>query len=128
MAVFVFIRDADAILLVRQNYAPQYWSLPGGVVEAGETLEQAAVREAKEETGLDIRLRRVVALYSKLEEDALAITFDAEATGGKISPSSESLECRYFPLDDLPDHVRGHFAGRVRDYLANKPSAIFRQD
>lgn len=58
-------------MLVRQNYGQGYWSLPGGKMEAGESIDQAAIREVKEETGLDIRLKRVVGLYSKPGENAI---------------------------------------------------------
>ena len=90
IAVFVFIRQGDAILLVRQSYGKRYWSLPGGVVEAGESLDQAAIREVKEETGLDIEIRRVVGLYSKPDEEALAITLEGVVVGGMLSPTTRS--------------------------------------
>ena len=56
VVALVFICKEESILLVRQNYTKKYWSLPGGVMEAGESLDQTAIREVKEETGLDIRL------------------------------------------------------------------------
>jgi 8-oxo-dGTP diphosphatase len=48
VVALVFIRQGDSILLVRQNYGQRFWSLPGGAVELGESLEQAAVREVRE--------------------------------------------------------------------------------
>jgi 8-oxo-dGTP pyrophosphatase MutT (NUDIX family) len=56
VTALVFIARGDELLLVRQSYGKRYWSLPGGSMEHGESVEQAAVREAKEETGLDVRL------------------------------------------------------------------------
>jgi 8-oxo-dGTP pyrophosphatase MutT (NUDIX family) len=52
VAALVFIRQGDGILLVRQSYGAGYWSLPGGVVKAGESIEEAARREVREEAGL----------------------------------------------------------------------------
>ena len=74
------------ILMVR-NVDNGRWSLPGGEVEGNETLEEAAVREAKEETGLDIQVFGIVAVneavLEKYDEHALFITFRAEIAGGR---------------------------------------------
>lgn len=64
VAVLVFIQKQDRILLVKQGYGHQYWSLPGGVMESSDSIEQSAVREVREETGLDIYLGRLVGVYS----------------------------------------------------------------
>lgn len=124
VAVFAFIQQNDALLLVRQGTGSQYWSLPGGVVEAGESLHEAAVREVKEETGLDVRVGRMVGVYSKVSEDGLAITFEAEVTGGTVHADNEILECRWFPLISLPEHVRSHFRQRVADFLAKSSQTL----
>ena len=126
IAVFVFIRQDDALLLVRQSYGKRYWSLPGGVVEANETLDQAAIREVKEETGLDIKIQRVVGLYSKPDEGALAITVEGKIIGGSLKPDCEISECGYFEKDNFPEPVREHFHQRLSDYFSNQTSAYFR--
>lgn len=128
LVVLVLIQDEDAVLLVRQGCGEQYWSLPGSVVEEREALESAAIREVKEETGLDIRLRRVVGLYSKEDDDALAITFVGEMVGGSLHPAHEVLECRYFPASDPSEYTRDHMRGRVEDFLAGHSNAIYRSD
>ncbi len=125
VTVFVFIRQDDTLLLVKQNYGQRYWSLPGGKVEVGESIDRAAIREVKEETGLDIRLGRVVGLYSKPEENALAVTFAGECTGGALAPSHEISDCRYFLFDRLPE-ARPHLRQRVEDYLSDSPYAFVR--
>jgi len=126
VAVFVFLHKKGTILLVRQDYGHQYWSLPGGVVEAGEAIDQAAVREVKEETGLDIHLRRVIGLYSKPGENALAITFEGAALGGELRAGNEILDCRYFATDRFPVPVREHLQERVEDFQSNLPHAVCR--
>jgi 8-oxo-dGTP diphosphatase len=67
----VLIRQDESILLVRQGYGDRYWSLPGGMMEPGESIDHAAIREVQEETGLHVRIKRVVGLYSKPDEGAL---------------------------------------------------------
>jgi 8-oxo-dGTP diphosphatase len=127
VVALVFIRRGDTILLVKQNYGAKYWSLPGGLVELGESIEQAAVREVREETGLEVRIKRVVGIYSKPAEDALAIALEGELIGGVMDPAAgEISDCRYFALDDLPDHTREHFRQRVEDFARDLPHATLR--
>ena len=126
VVALVFILQGDEILLVRQDYGQRCWSLPGGTVELGESIDEAAVREVKEETGLDVRLKRVVGLYSKPAEGALAITFQAEVTGGTLRADHEISECRFFPLAKLPHPIREHLRDRVADFCRGEPSPALR--
>lgn len=125
VAVFVFIRRTNTILLVKQRQGSQNWSLPGGTMEPGESLDETAVREVKEETGLDIQLTRVVGLYSKPDENALAITFEAQVISGKLAPANEISAVAYFSLDNLPKTMRAHMQRRMDDYLAGRAEAVF---
>lgn len=126
VVALVCVAKDNAILLVKQDYGKRYWSLPGGMVESGESVDQAAIREVKEETGLDIRVKRVVGLYSKPSEDALAITFEGEVTSGNLKPSNEISDCRYFQFDHLPQPVRGHLQERINDFRRRLSYAVFR--
>ncbi len=126
VAVLVFIQEQDRILLVKHGYGQLYWSLPGGVMESGESIEQAASREVREETGLDISLGRLVGVYSLPSENALALTFEARVVGGELCPCYEIIDAQFFPLSNLPGHVRKHFHERVEDFIAGLPNAIVR--
>ena len=126
VTTIVFIAQGDAILLVKQNYGKGYWSLPGGVVELGESLEEAAIREVKEETGLNIRIQKVVGIYSKPSEGALAVSLVGEVVGGKLEPQHEIAECVFFSFNELPSPVRDHLSQRIADFRERRPQAILR--
>jgi 8-oxo-dGTP diphosphatase len=126
VVALVFVRQDDRILLVRQDYGRQYWSLPGGVMELGESIDEAAVREVKEETGLDVRLERVVGLYSKPGEESLAVTFEAEIVGGTLQADNEISECHFFPVDQLPEPIRAHLRDRIADFSREQLPAAMR--
>jgi len=126
VVVLVFIQQDDAILLVRQDYGNQYWSLPGGMMEPGESIDEAAIREVREETGLGIRLKRVVGLYSKPREDGLAVCFEGEVVGGTLKADHEIIECRYFPYDHLPEATREHLRQRIEDFRSDFSHVVIR--
>jgi 8-oxo-dGTP diphosphatase len=127
VAALVFITSDEGLLLVEQDYGMKYWSLPGGLVEKNETIEQAAIREVKEETGLDVLLTRTIGVYRKPAIDGLAVTFEAEVIGGVLEAGDEVSECRYFSFTNLPAHVRDHFIQRADDFLALDVDIVFRE-
>jgi len=127
VTALVFIARDGQVLLVRQSYGKRYWSLPGGSMEHGESVEQAAVREAKEETGLDVRLTRLVGVYSKPAQNALAVCFEAEVVGGSIQEATDEIvECGYFRPEALPEPIRGHLRERIADWRQGLPRAVWR--
>jgi ADP-ribose pyrophosphatase YjhB (NUDIX family) len=126
VVALVLIQEGGKLLLVRQNYGERYWSLPGGMIEDGESITEASIREVREETGLRVVITRVVGLYSLPEDNSLAITLEGKVEGGKLNPDYEILECKYFPFDKLPTHVREHFHQRVEDYFLNAEGAFLR--
>lgn len=95
------------ILLVLRKVDPGagLWCLPGGFIEVGETVQQAALRELKEETGLEAELVRVVDAASKIAGyygDVVVIAFEAHINGDRLVPGDDALEARFFPVDALP--------------------------
>ncbi|MFD3509317.1 NUDIX domain-containing protein [Nocardia sp. NPDC058666] len=132
----VLVTDDEGRILMQRRGDSGNWSLPGGVMEIGETLEQCAVRETREETGLDIEITGLLGIYTDPEhvieyEDGevrqeFAVTYLGRVVGGEIAVSSESTEVRFVRADELaglPVHptVRlriGHsLEGRPAPYL-----------
>lgn len=97
----------ENILLVRRADDGQ-WCLPCGWVEPNETPAQAAVRETKEETGLDIRVVQLVDVFTRLPNvgfgphTAIAVVYLCEITGGTLIPSHESPELQYWNIEKVP--------------------------
>jgi 8-oxo-dGTP diphosphatase len=105
VAVGTIITDAERrVVLVRRAIDPGYgkWVFPGGYVDRGEPVQVAAVREAREETGLDVRLERLVNIYSYPGRAPIIIVYEASLTGGELACDEEGLEAAFFPPDAIP--------------------------
>jgi ADP-ribose pyrophosphatase YjhB (NUDIX family) len=98
------VTDDGDVILLRRGIEPAYgsWAQPGGFLEVDETVNQAAIRETFEETGLLIEPGEIVGLYSRLEAAVVAIVFEARIVGGTARTSPEALEVRAFPPDAIP--------------------------
>jgi 8-oxo-dGTP diphosphatase len=105
LAVGTIIRDErDRVVLVRRAIEPGYgkWVFPGGYVDRGEQLQAAAVREAREETGLEIRLEGLVDIYSYSGHVPVIVVYSATMIGGCLGCDDEGLEARFFEPDEIP--------------------------
>jgi 8-oxo-dGTP diphosphatase len=127
VAVGTIITTADRhIVLVRRAIEPGYglWVFPGGYVDRGETVLDAAIREAREEAGLEIRLEGLVNIYSYSGRPLIIIVYTASILGGELCVDDECLEARLFAPDDIPwselafvstrDALRDFLDGRTR--------------
>jgi len=131
LAVIVaVIEDGKILLTKREDF--EVWCLPGGGVEAGESLAEGAIREAKEETGLDVELTRLVGVYSRLGggmHDVHAVLYAAKPVGGvmKTQPH-ETIEVAYFPFDQLPDELLFGHRKRIQDAIHKCSGLSVRQE
>jgi 8-oxo-dGTP diphosphatase len=111
LTVDLVVLIGGRVVLVERKYEPRGWALPGGFVDVGETVEAAAVREAKEETGLDVRLLEQFHVYSDPRRDArrhtASVVFVAEAEG-EPSGGDDAAQARAFAWDALPPLVFDH--------------------
>jgi 8-oxo-dGTP diphosphatase len=112
-------RPGRPVVLIERKYPPPGWALPGGFVDVGETLEEAAVREAREETSLAVTLTRLLGMYSDPARDARGHTasavYVAEARGEPRAADDASHLALYDPRNTPPlafDHDR-----IMKDYL-----------
>ena len=97
------IRD-DKVVLVRRAIEPRKgsWGYPGGFMELGESTEEGAVRETKEETNLDVRISGLLNVYSRPAAGIVAIASLAEVPGGEPAICEETAEIKFFTSEEIP--------------------------
>ena len=122
LAVGTIISDDDGrIVLVRRAIEPGYgkWVFPGGYVDRGEEVQLAAIREAREECGLDVRIERLLNVYSYAGRTPVILVYVARAVGGCLACDDEGLEARYFDRDAIPWDELAFRSTRqaLRDYI-----------
>lgn len=99
------VEQDGRILLVRLNYGPRdgHWTLPGGLVEADETPDLAAVRETEEETGLRVAIDGLLSMWMRPGLPILVIIYRAHVLGGTLRAApEEASEVAFFPKEGLP--------------------------
>ena len=107
--------DQERILLVRHNYGDGRWGLPGGGIEANETVVDALRREVHEETGLEVEPDRLIGSYSR-PDGAGTLLIRCRVTGGQLASSNgEIAEIRFFDRARLPEGLSAAGRARTRD-------------
>lgn len=110
----VVTNDAGEVLLIRRSDNDN-WAIPGGAVDLGESLSQAAVRETREESGVDCEITGLVGIYTDPRHVILytsdgevrqefSVVLTARVTGGELATSSESSEVRWVPVSQVGDY------------------------
>ena len=112
VGVGAIIIEADRVLLVKRAHPPiqGQWSIPGGVLEVGEMVREAAIREAREETGLIVEPGELLGVYDRILRDPenrvqyhyVLIDFLCRRTGGELLAASDAAEVRWFSREELP--------------------------
>ncbi len=121
--VDIVIEQENEIVLVLRKNPPHGWALPGGFIDYGESAEQAAVREAKEETGLDVVLTGLLGVYSDPDRDprfhTITVVFTATATGTPHA-ADDAADLGLFPEGGIPAAMAFDHGKIVRDYFRRR--------
>ena len=125
-SVFVFDKSKKKILLVKRRDVP-VWVIPGGGIELRESPENAAIREAKEESGFDIKIIRKVAEYTHIGSNKKNYLFEARAIGGKATINSEASAVEFFDVDNLPEMRHPLINEWLTDLNKNRKEVIKRE-
>ena len=120
LAVGVVAEWEGQIVLARRNHEPRagQWSFPSGYVDAGEVPEEAAVREAQEETGLEVRIEGLLGVYAARGERTVYVAYAGHVVGGRLRPGDECIEVGAFPYEGLPRLAFPHDADILRAWRA----------
>ncbi|MEI2665766.1 NUDIX domain-containing protein [Rossellomorea vietnamensis] len=123
-AATIVINENREILLIK---GPRRgWEMPGGQVEEGESLKDAAIRETKEETGIDIELLAFCGVFQNVKRSICNTLFLAKPVGGVPTTSSESLEVAFFPIDEALNMVtHSNFRERIEYCLDESQHPFF---
>ncbi len=127
VSVSALIFEGERVLLAHRR-AIDWWNLPGGAVDAGETLDEALRREVREETGLEIEIGQLVGVYSKPLKQEIVLTFRCQVISGVPGEMEDDDidESRYFSVHDLPANTLPKHRQRVKDALLNQSQAVLR--
>jgi 8-oxo-dGTP pyrophosphatase MutT (NUDIX family) len=128
--------EQGRILLTRRADNGQ-WCMPGGAVESGESVAEACEREVYEETGLNVRVKRLVGVYSHPDQlvvypdgnkaHIVALHFEAEILGGKLGLSNETTDFGYFAMEEIQGmELLGRHRERIIDTLENRVAALIK--
>jgi ADP-ribose pyrophosphatase YjhB (NUDIX family) len=128
VAVGTIIWHEGGIVLLKRAINPGYgkWVFPGGFVDRGEPLQDAAVREAWEEVGLTVETTGLVGAYSYRDHPVVVLVYHARVVGGALKAGDEALEVGVFSVRDLPwdDLAFSSTAQALNDHLASNRSRI----
>lgn len=119
----VIVELDDGIVLIKRKNPPLGWAIPGGFIDAGESVEEAAVREIAEETGLVVSLTDILSVYSSPDRDPRFHTMSVVFIGigsGNISAGDDAVEASIFTRSNLPEPLAFDHKKILDDYFRYK--------
>lgn len=136
--VAIIILNKEQQILLQKRADVELWGIPSGHIEIGETVSEAAIREVKEETNLDISIKKLIGVYSDPHSQVfeypngkvihfITTCFLAEITGGELKcNSNESLEIKFFEQYNLPQNLLNMHPRWLEDALSDRELAFIR--
>ena len=121
LAVVALIEREGKIVMGRRSRnsaSPGMWSFPAGYVDRGERVEDALVREVREETGLAVTIEALLGLYSETDNIVVLAVYVATVIGGTMAPADDLTELALFPFDAPPEPAFSHDPQIIADWLA----------
>ncbi|MDZ7798240.1 MAG: NUDIX domain-containing protein [Patescibacteria group bacterium] len=122
----IITNEQDKVLLCHRNDY-DLWNLPGGGLEKGETPWECIVRESKEETGLDVKVSRLMGIYSKPHKDEVVFMFVCNVIDGKLTLNEEARDLRYFALNEIPKNTVPKQVERLKHYFEDKEKIYLKE-
>lgn len=126
LTVDIIIQFHNGIVLIERKNPPPGWALPGGFVDAGESVEEAAIREAREETSLDVKLIEQFHVYSNPDRDprfhTASVVFIAKGRGN-MKGADDARKAAVYAANDLPEVIAFDHGRIIRDYFEYMRSA-----
>jgi 8-oxo-dGTP pyrophosphatase MutT (NUDIX family) len=132
----IFDEAREKVLLTRREDNGR-WCLPGGGMDPGESAAESCVREVLEETRLEVRVTRLVGIYTTPDLlieypdgnriQPVAFSFEVEITGGKLGLSDETTDFGWYTIAEIEAmDMMEHHVGRIHDAVKNQPGAFYR--
>lgn len=127
IGAYAVIFDTEERVLLCHRRDMDVWNLPGGRVESGELPDEAAVRETREETGLEVTVERLVGVCGKESKDELVFAFLCRVVGGELQETDESDSCKFFGVHQMPLNISPKQVQRVHDSMQPRQPVFRRQ-
>lgn len=127
------IKNENGEILLQRRSDKNKWGFPGGAMEIGEAASETALREIKEETGLDVEITNLIGIYTDYHDEypngdcaqTISIFLEFKIVGGCIDETNaETLELKYFSVDNFPELVNKQHSDVYRDICQNKYGVI----
>ncbi|MFH1175586.1 MAG: NUDIX hydrolase [bacterium] len=119
IGLFAIIVDGKGKVLLCHRTEHNFWALPGGGLEKGETPWEGVIREVKEETGLNVEVERLIDVSSKPHEDNVGFTFLCKVSGGEIIPDDFVDTVKFFSLECFPKNTSPRHVERINGFFKN---------
>lgn len=134
-AASAVVANARGEILLQRRSDNDLWSIPGGAMEAGETIRETAIRETREETGLDVEPTRLIGIYCDPNHvvaysdgevrQEFSVCFACDPVGGELATSDESSEVGYYAPSEIDDmNMHESIRRRIRDCLAGRTEPV----